>query len=89
MTERGVVRPWPRLMSAVDASAYLSISANTLKTLGIRVRRIGARVLYDIADLDRWVDQNDEMPLAGIDAARAAEDEERRFFERRSARGAH
>ena len=76
-------------MSVADAADYLSISSNTLKALGIRVRRIGARVLYDIADLDRWVDQNDEIPLAGVDAARAAEDEERRFFERRGARGAH
>ena len=78
---------WPRLMSAVDAAAYLSLSQTTVASLGIRVRRVGRRVLYDRLDLDRWADLNDDQPLASGDAAKAAEDEERAFFERRRASG--
>lgn len=81
---------WPRLMSVMEAAEYLSLSATTVASLGIRVRRIGRRVLYDQKDLDRWADQNDDQPMTHGDAALAADDEERRFFERRKAgRGAN
>lgn len=81
------VRPWPRLLSEGQAADYLSIGATTLRALGIRTRRMGRRVLYDIRDLDRFVDLMDGQPLQPVEQARATEDEERRFFEKRRARG--
>jgi hypothetical protein len=78
---------WGRLLSVVDAAEYLGVSVNTFTTLGIRVRRMGRRVLYDRLDLDRYVDRMDEQPVEREDLAAAIADEERRFFEGRAARG--
>jgi hypothetical protein len=78
---------WPRLMSVDGAAGYLSISPNTLRALDIQSRQIGRRVLYDIRDLDRYVDRMTDAPVADEtpDPAAAA-DEERRFFEKREKR---
>lgn len=78
-------RPWPRLLSATDAADYLSISPTTLKGLGIGSRKIGKRVLYDVRDLDRYVDRLANLPAEMTPDA--AQDEERRFFERRRVSG--
>ncbi|PWC54629.1 hypothetical protein TSO221_08315 [Azospirillum sp. TSO22-1] len=43
-------------MSKDMAAAYISLSVGTLGNLPIVVRRVGARVLYDRNDLDRWAD---------------------------------
>lgn len=82
MTE---ARPWGRLLSIEDAAAYLSISPNTVRNLDIAPRSIGRRKLYDIHDLDRYVDRMTDAPVLDEkpDPAAAA-DEERRFFEKRA-----
>lgn len=85
--ELAVKTRWPRLLSEPDAAEYLSLSQTTLRTLQIRVRRIGRRKLYDVHDLDRWADRMDEQPIAPADVAEAMEDQERRFFEERANRG--
>ncbi|WP_419808352.1 hypothetical protein [Sphingomonas sp.] len=84
---RDAVRPWPRLLSEGDAADYLSIGSTTLRGLGLKARRVGRRVLYDIRDLDRWVDRMDEQPIAAADHLRESIDEEERFFARRQANG--
>ncbi len=82
---------WGRLLSDADAAEYLGISRTTLRELDLAHKRLGRRVLYDIRDLDRFVDRMaaaDEIgpaPVA-VDPAAAA-DEEARFFERRRKRG--
>lgn len=84
---------WPRLVSVEGAANYLSISASTMRTLDIKTRQIGRRVLYDIRDLDRYVDRISDDPGTSPepgskpDPAAVAE-EERLFFEaRRKRRG--
>ena len=80
---------WGRLLSIDDAAAYLSISPNTVRNLDIAPRSIGRRKLYDINDLDRFVDRMSDRPVLDDkpDPAAAA-DEERRFFAQREKRRA-
>ena len=52
----------PRLMGAKDAARYLGISEGTLRQLGLPRRLLGARRLYDIADLDAFADS---LPTEG------------------------
>ena len=87
MSAHPAVRPWPRLLSEADAADYLSIGATMFRGLGIKARRVGRRVLYDIRDLDRWVDRMEEQPIAAVDHLRESADEEERFFARRQASG--
>jgi hypothetical protein len=80
---------WGRLLSVEDAAAYLSISPNTIRGLDISTRAIGRRVLYDIHDLDRFVDRMTDKPVVDdVPDLAAAADEERRFFEKRAKRRA-
>lgn len=60
---RIVLPDWPRLMSVDLAAQYVGISATWLRGNGPTPKRIGKRVLYDIRDLDRWVDALDGQPL--------------------------
>jgi hypothetical protein len=54
----------PRLVSRNDAATYLDVS---LRTLISRVDpeldrvSIGRRVLYDVRDLDAWIDQRKDQ----------------------------
>ena len=84
---RSAVRPWPRLLSEGDAADYLSVGSTTLRGLGLKARRVGRRVLYDIRDLDSWVDRMDEQPIAPAEQLRESQDEEERFFAKRAANG--
>lgn len=54
-----------RLLRVEEAAAYLGISARTLynatapkskKPFEIKPKRIGKRVLFDVRDLDKWID---------------------------------
>lgn len=78
---------WPRLLSASDAAEYLSISRTFLREHGPKPKSCRRRVLYDIQDLDRWADRLDGQPLDESDEAREAAEVERRFVEKRGARG--
>jgi hypothetical protein len=62
--EKSIVR-WPRLLDIDTAAEYLSIAPRTLRNrLGRKVedpfpvkpKRFGRKVLFDIRDLDRYVD---------------------------------
>lgn len=77
---------WGRLLSADDAAEYLGIGVTMLRGLGIRTKAIGRRVVWDIQDLDRWVDRMDDQPLDGVDQAKEQASEEAAFFARRQRR---
>jgi hypothetical protein len=55
LTRRAVASP-PRLFGAADAAAYLGISPTTLRGLGLRTVRLGARVLWPREELDAYAD---------------------------------
>jgi hypothetical protein len=69
---------WPRLMSARMACAYLGdIPAECFaRFVATRVRAVrwpGQSLLYDRADLDRWLDEGAPAGLANSDADWLAE----------------
>ena len=60
-----IIAGWPRLLDVEQTAAYLSISPKTIhnglaknapKPFPIQPKRFGKRVLFDIIDLDRYVD---------------------------------
>lgn len=62
----------PRLLSLDQAARYLSIASKTLRNrlargakepFPVRPKRIGRRVLFDLKDLDRFVDGLPESEL--------------------------
>lgn len=86
---RQMMPDWPRLMSAPQAAAYLSLSETTIRENGPTPKRYGKRVLFDRRDLDRWADALGDQPLDADEALKEAAEEERRFFEERARRGQH
>ena len=56
--------PERRLLGAEHAAAYLSISPSLLRRLtwngDLPMLRVNRRVLWDKADLDRWIDRQKE-----------------------------
>jgi hypothetical protein len=87
VTAREPLPDWPRLMAEPMAAAYLSIGTTTLREKGPAPKRYGKRRLYDRHDLDRWADRLDGQPLDAQEQREEAAEVERRFLERRSARG--
>jgi len=87
VTTQRTLPDWPRLMSEPQAAAYVSLSVNTLRANGPSPRRVGRRVLYDRIDLDRWADRLGGQPLTVPEMRAEAADVERRFLEKRRARG--
>jgi hypothetical protein len=52
-----------RLLPVAEAAAYVSLSVSTLNRLrvsggGPRYAKLAGRVLYDIRDLDQWIDDS-------------------------------
>jgi hypothetical protein len=84
---RPTLPDWPRLMGVDLASAYVGLSANTLRSVGPKPRAVGKRRLYDRTDLDRWADRLAGQPLTAQEMTLEASEVERRFLERRQARG--
>lgn len=69
MTRRADILP--RLMPAPVAAAYLGVSESTLRTLPIPRKALGAKRLYERADLDAYADS-----LTYIDSVEIEEDTE-------------
>jgi hypothetical protein len=84
---RAALPDWPRLMGEDMAAAYVSLSATTLRERGPEPRRLGKRRLYDRNDLDRWADRLGGQPLTVQEQVAEASEVERRFLEKRRARG--
>ncbi len=56
----------PLLVSKADACELLSISQDSFERIvmpEVRVVRVGRRVLFAVADLERWVDSHAAVPL--------------------------
>jgi excisionase family DNA binding protein len=60
-----IIARWPRLLCVEDAAEYLNISPKTIRNglaknapspFPVMPKRFGKRVLFDIQDLDRYVD---------------------------------
>ena len=59
---RAMIDTKPRYLDTRRAAAYLGISPSTLNRMrvsgdGPRYSKLGRRVVYDIADLDAWVEE--------------------------------
>lgn len=52
----------PRLMAATTAAHYIGVSESTLRSLNLRRKTLGAKRLYDRADLDEYADS---LPYEG------------------------
>jgi excisionase family DNA binding protein len=56
----------PRLLSVVDASAYIGLSVHQIRQMiakgELQARKSGRRVLVERAELDRWADA---QPVTG------------------------
>jgi hypothetical protein len=85
--DRASFPDWPRLMSEPMAAAYVGLGATTLRLKGPAPKEIGRRRLYDRHDLDRWADRLGGQPLTVAEQREEAADVERRFLEKRRARG--
>lgn len=83
MDNRKNLPDWPRLMPIAMAAAYYSMSENTFRLLGITPIERGRKVLYDRRSLDIFADRISGQPIDGVDAERAAIDQERAFLARR------
>lgn len=53
----------PRLMTVEQACYYVSLGRTTLRDYGPTPVRFGSRIMYDIIDLNRWVDSMKGKPL--------------------------
>ena len=65
------------VVSKLEAAALLSISIDTFERLvmpEVRVVRIGRRVLFAVADLERFVERQAAVPLADHLARAAKKD---------------
>lgn len=52
----------PRLLSRDAAAAYCGVSADTFEThVQVRPLALGARRLWDVKALDRWLDQQSDL----------------------------
>ena len=57
-----VIRRWPRLLDIDLTAEYLSISPKTIRnklsegTFAVKPKKIGRKVLFDLRDLDEYVD---------------------------------
>jgi hypothetical protein len=80
---RAELPDWPRLMGVDLASAYLGLSATTLRQKGPAPKEYGKRRLYDRHDLDRWADRLGGQPLTVPEQHQEAAEVERRFLEKR------
>lgn len=60
----------PRLMPAPQAAHYIGVSVSMLRTLPIPRRQLGAKRVYDKADLDAYADT---LPYDGQEDQRCDE----------------
>jgi|ERR1017187_4200666 hypothetical protein len=54
----GLQLPAARCLSKGQAAAYLGIGATLLAQIGPPPMRLGRRLVYDVVDLDAWLDEH-------------------------------
>lgn len=57
MNENGLPLPALRCLSKEQAAAYLGIGVTLLSELDIPFIKLGRRCIYDVVDLDAWLDE--------------------------------
>ncbi len=65
--------PWPRLLTVERAAAYIGLAAQTVRNRAGEIpgrKRLGRRVVYDRAVLDRWIDRNNGRTDLFLDGVR-------------------
>ena len=60
--------PFPRCLTKEQAARYLGIGLTLFMELGIPCVRFGRRAVYDLVDLDRWLDEYKNRGRAGKEA---------------------
>ena len=57
--------PRVRCLSKEEASRYLGIGLTLLAKLGVPSIKVGRRLLYDVVDLDTWLEEYKQRGRAG------------------------
>jgi|ERR1039457_5636500 hypothetical protein len=67
MEDVGLPLPAPRCLSKDQASAYLGIGVTLLSELRVPAIKLGRRCVYDVLDLDAWLNEYKQRGRAGKD----------------------
>lgn len=65
MSENGLPLPTPRCLSKEQAAEYLGIGVTLLAELSVPAIKLGRRCVYDVLDLDAWLDEYKQRGRAG------------------------
>ncbi len=65
MNDNGLPLPAPRCLSKEQAAAYLGIGMTLLAELAIPCVKLGRRCVYDVLDLDAWLNEYKQRGRAG------------------------
>jgi hypothetical protein len=65
MEENGLPLPAARCLSKDQAAAYLGIGVTLLSELDVPFVKIGRRCVYDVLDLDAWLEEYKQRGRAG------------------------
>ena len=57
--------PFRRCLTKDEAADYLGIGVTLLAALGVPFVKLGRRCVYDVVDLDRWLDEYKQRGRAG------------------------
>ena len=60
--------PRIRCLSKAEAAAYLGIGVTLLESLDVPFVKFGRRLVYDVFDLDRWLEEHKRRGRAGKEA---------------------
>ena len=65
MDDKGLPLPPARCLSKEQAAAYLGIGMTLLAELDIPSVKLGRRCVYDVLDLDAWLNEHKQRGRAG------------------------
>lgn len=65
MSENGLPLLAPRCLSKEQAAEYLGIGVTLLAELSVPAIKLGRRCVYDVLDLDAWLDEYKQRGRAG------------------------
>lgn len=65
METAGLPLPAPRCLSKEQAAEYLGIGVTLLAELSVPAIKLGRRCVYDVLDLDAWLDEYKQRGRAG------------------------
>jgi hypothetical protein len=65
MDTHGLPLPAPRCLSKEQAAEYLGIGVTLLAELSVPAIKLGRRCVYDVLDLDAWLDEYKQRGRVG------------------------